>query len=78
MPDLIGSKMVANSVLFSLAPEEMLVISTAGRVAEWFKAAVLKTARAREGPRGFESLPFRQFVSNTRRMSGALIGLCSR
>jgi hypothetical protein len=38
------------------------VISTAGRVAEWFKAAVLKTARAREGPRGFESLPFRQCI----------------
>ncbi len=31
-----------------------------GRVAEWLKAAVLKTARAREGPRGFESHPFRQ------------------
>jgi hypothetical protein len=29
-------------------------------VAEWLKAAVLKTARAREGPRGFESHPFRQ------------------
>jgi hypothetical protein len=32
----------------------------AGRVAERLKAAVLKTARARKGPRGFESHPFRQ------------------
>jgi hypothetical protein len=29
-------------------------------VAEWFKAAVLKTARGRKVPRGFESHPFRQ------------------
>jgi hypothetical protein len=28
-------------------------------VAEWFKAAVLKTARGRKVPRGFESHPFR-------------------
>ena len=55
-----GSKAVANAVLFSLATGEMLMISRAGRVAEWFKAAVLKTARARKGPRGFESHPFRQ------------------
>jgi hypothetical protein len=31
-----------------------------GRVAEWFKAAVLKTARGFTPPRGFESHPFRQ------------------
>jgi hypothetical protein len=31
-----------------------------GRVAEWFKAAVLKTARGFTLPRGFESHPFRQ------------------
>jgi hypothetical protein len=30
-----------------------------GRVAEWFKAAVLKTARGFALPRGFESHPFR-------------------
>jgi len=30
-----------------------------GRVAEWFKAAVLKTARGFTLPRGFESHPFR-------------------
>jgi hypothetical protein len=29
-------------------------------VAEWFKAAVLKTARGFTLPRGFESHPFRQ------------------
>ena len=29
-------------------------------MAEWFKAAVLKTARGRKVPRGFESHPFRQ------------------
>src|SRR6266540_67980 len=38
-------------------------MESAGRVAEWFKAAVLKTARARKGPRGFESHPFRQLSS---------------
>jgi Phage integrase family len=54
--DLIGSKMVANAVFFSLAPEEMLVIS-AGRVAEWFKAAVLKTARARRALVGSNPTP---------------------
>jgi integrase len=31
----------------------------AGRVAEWFKAPVLKTGRGRNVPRGFESHPFR-------------------
>jgi hypothetical protein len=30
-------------------------------VAEWFKAPVLKTGKAREGLREFESHPFRQF-----------------
>src|ERR1700676_1326803 len=30
-----------------------------GRVAEWFKAPVLKTGKAREGLREFESHPFR-------------------
>src|ERR1700730_16701880 len=34
-----------------------------GRVAEWFKAAVLKTARGFALPRGFESHPFRHVVS---------------
>jgi hypothetical protein len=32
-------------------------------VAEWFKAAVLKTARGFTLPRGFESHPFRQPAS---------------
>ncbi len=41
-------------------------MESAGRVAEWFKAAVLKTARARKGPRGFESHPFRHLIDNTR------------
>src|SRR5882757_7303789 len=36
-----------------------------GRVAEWFKAAVLKTARGFTLPRGFESHPFRQPRSAT-------------
>src|SRR3981189_1123079 len=31
-----------------------------GRVAEWFKAPVLKTGRGFTLPRGFESHPFRQ------------------
>jgi hypothetical protein len=31
-------------------------------VAEWFKAAVLKTARGFTLPRGFESHPFRHLV----------------
>src|SRR6476620_5982135 len=35
-----------------------------GRVAEWFKAAVLKTARGFTLPRGFESHPFRQEPSD--------------
>jgi hypothetical protein len=34
--------------------------SLQGRVAERFKAAVLKTARGFTLPRGFESHPFRQ------------------
>ena len=33
-----------------------------GRVAERFKAPVLKTGRGRELPREFESHPFRHFV----------------
>ena len=33
-----------------------------GRVAEWFKAPVLKTGRGFTLPRGFESHPFRQIV----------------
>src|SRR5580704_4444694 len=45
-----------------------------GRVAEWFKAAVLKTARGFTLPRGFESHPFRQLArppsfANSRRGS---------
>ena len=35
-----------------------------GRVAEWFKAPVLKTGRGFTLPRGFESHPFRQFRRN--------------
>jgi hypothetical protein len=34
-----------------------------GRVAEWFKAAVLKTARGFTLPRGFESHPFRHHAT---------------
>src|SRR3954467_15587145 len=37
-----------------------------GRVAEWFKAAVLKTARGFTLPRGFESHPFRQGLVRSR------------
>ena len=36
------------------------MFSMPGRVAERFKAAVLKTARGFTLPRGFESHPFRQ------------------
>jgi hypothetical protein len=35
-------------------------------VAEWFKAAVLKTARGFTLPRGFESHPFRQVLIRRR------------
>ena len=41
---------------------ERLSISAVGRVAEWFKAPVLKTGRGRELPREFESHPFRQIT----------------
>ena len=41
----------------------------AGRVAEWFKAAVLKTARGRKAPRGFESHPFRRIELQRRQFS---------
>src|SRR5262245_11301688 len=37
-----------------------------GRVAEWFKAPVLKTGRGFTLPRGFESHPFRQGAVNIR------------
>ena len=36
------------------------LIQAFGRVAEWFKAPVLKTGRGFTLPRGFESHPFRQ------------------
>ena len=36
----------------------------AGRVAERFKAPVLKTGRGRELPREFESHPFRQYAAS--------------
>src|SRR5206468_1738056 len=59
-PDGKGSKRVADRHFGYQLPAEMACVVSPGRVAEWFKAAVLKTARARKGPRGFESHPFRQ------------------
>ena len=44
--------------------EKNAVVTKEGRVAEWFKAAVLKTARGCELSRGFESHPFRQHIVN--------------
>src|ERR1700733_3408843 len=41
-----------------------------GRVAEWFKAPVLKTGRARKGPREFESHPFRHSASKFNNFHG--------
>jgi hypothetical protein len=38
------------------------LIFLSGRVAEWFKAPVLKTGRPRKGSRGFESHPFRHII----------------
>jgi hypothetical protein len=46
--------------MFTATAAENPIISKQGRVAEWFKAAVLKTARGFTLPRGFESHPFRQ------------------
>ena len=43
----------------SFAARLDLIQSVAGRVAEWFKAPVLKTGKARKGLREFESHPFR-------------------
>lgn len=40
-----------------------LSASADGRVAEWFKAPVLKTGGARKGSREFESHPFRHNVT---------------
>ena len=40
-------------------------------MAEWFKAAVLKTARGFTLPRGFESHPFRHLVRDTLRQTSA-------
>jgi hypothetical protein len=43
-------------------------------VAEWFKAAVLKTARGFTLPRGFESHPFRQRLGA--RLRGIIVLFC--
>ena len=43
-----------------LASEARIGVRHEGRVAEWFKAPVLKTGRGFTLPRGFESHPFRQ------------------
>jgi hypothetical protein len=43
--------------------------SRAGRVAEWFKAPVLKTGKARKGLREFESHPFRH-LDDTQHSAG--------
>src|ERR1700730_1585801 len=56
----IGSKWVANRVSFTSRCCQNHFVLKVGRVAEWFKAAVLKTARGLTLPRGFESHPFRQ------------------
>jgi hypothetical protein len=51
-------------------------------VAEWFKAAVLKTARGRKVPRGFESHPFRHLRSDAlaerRRLMKAWADYCEQ
>src|SRR6476646_4075587 len=53
----------ANEIAAQLSPRETnLHVVTVGRVAEWFKAAVLKTARGFTLPRGFESHPFRHIT----------------
>ena len=39
-----------------------------GEVAEWLKAAVLKTVIAREGYLEFESLPLRLFYTNNQKI----------
>src|SRR3954447_13747063 len=44
-----------------------------GRVAEWFKAAVLKTARGFTLPRGFESHPFRQRLGVAKRYNCTIL-----
>jgi hypothetical protein len=49
---------------FDGTPNSLMVLR--GRVAEWFKAAVLKTARGFTLPRGFESHPFRQDFVHSR------------
>src|SRR3954463_15579763 len=59
----MGRRRGGNAMAISINPPlaVLKVLNFAcGRVAEWFKAAVLKTAKLREGLREFESLPFRQ------------------
>jgi hypothetical protein len=54
----------SNETAAQLFPREAnLHVLTVGRVAEWFKAAVLKTARGFTLPRGFESHPFRHEIA---------------
>ena len=49
--------------LYQLGARYHVKIGGAGEVAERLKAAVLKTARLRKGPRGFESHPLRRGVA---------------
>ena len=61
----IGAYLGANFGLCSSAAclLKSLEILLLGRVAEWFKAPVLKTGNGRNSARGFESHPFRQKMS---------------
>jgi hypothetical protein len=52
--------MVVRRVFSQIGKKLTIENIVVGRVAEWFKAAVLKTARGFTLPRGFESHPFRQ------------------
>jgi hypothetical protein len=54
------------------ATAKRVCIQRLGRVAEWFKAAVLKTARGFTLPRGFESHPFRQIHASARHVIRSL------
>ena len=56
----LGPRCQSVHILFTCHMTNNAVITKEGRVAEWFKAAVLKTARGFTLPRGFESHPFRQ------------------
>ena len=57
----LGPRCQSVHILFTCHMTNNAVITKEGRVAEWFKAAVLKTARGFTLPRGFESHPFRHF-----------------